>query len=128
MFGRRSVRAKDVGISSLHGVQVRPDQVLVPRLRVCPMSWVWAVFWCQLCVQRAISTVPTCSDQSRLVDGRPTPRDNDMRAIYIDNSFDIGSSCSAVKNSAKLGNTSLKAAGLIVHEEELSEDNVMVLG
>ena len=82
-FGLRSVRADAVGVTSLDGQPVKGDQILYPRLRVCPMGWSWAVFWCQLCVQRVVSTVPECSDDSRLVDGRPTPSHHNMHAVYI---------------------------------------------
>ena len=121
-FGLRSVRARDVGITSLNGQALNPEQVMFPRLRVCPMGWSWAVFWCQLCVQRVVSTVPELADDSRIVDGRPVPSQGNKHAIYIDNLFNIGTSAKNVCERAEKGAKALRSAGLIVHEEEVSSD------
>jgi len=92
------------------------------------MGWSWAVFWCQLCVQRVVSTVPELADDSRVVDGRPVPSQSDKHAIYIDNLFNIGTSPKSVCDRAEKGAQALRSAGLIVHEEEVSSDAALVLG
>ena len=109
-FGLRSVRARDIGITSLNGQALHPEQVIFPRLRVCPMGWSWAVFWCQLCVQRVVSTVPELADDSRVVDGRPVPSQSDKHAIYIDNLFNIGTSPKSVSDRAEKGAQALRSA------------------
>jgi len=51
-----------------------------------------------------------------------------MHAVYIHNLFNIGSCRNSFADSARHGSNALKAAGLVVHEEEFAEDNVLVLG
>ena len=127
-FGLRSCRARDVNITSLGGKPVQPNQVLYPRLKVCPMGWSWAVFWCQMSVQRVISSVPECPETSQLVDCRPCPSTKTKHALYIDNFFCVGQDRSCVAKVADSANGALKGAGLVVHEEQISEDSVLVLG
>ena len=61
-FGMRGIPARFLGVSEVNGVMVAPDTMIYPRLRVCPMGWSWAVFWCQTVVQRLVSTSKGNSD------------------------------------------------------------------
>ena len=46
-FALKSVLVGDVGVSEIGGQPVPPSTRLSPRLKVVPMGWSWALWWCQ---------------------------------------------------------------------------------
>ena len=72
-FGLRPTTAGAVGLDYLNGSPVSPDTIIFPRLKVIPMGWSWAVYWCQHAVQRVLATQPSCGVPHRIVDGQAPP-------------------------------------------------------
>lgn len=45
-FSLRRFRAGAAGITEVGGQAVSAPTYIFPQLKVCPMAWNWALFWC----------------------------------------------------------------------------------
>ncbi|CAK0839763.1 unnamed protein product, partial [Prorocentrum cordatum] len=108
-----------------------PSAKLYPRLRVVPMGWSWAMWWCQSVMER-VAEAAGCDDDARLRDGRPAPSlDPSCHLEYVDNFVSIGYDAEAVRSAVTRVMTELKRRGLVVTREEHlgdSEGEHAVLG
>lgn len=91
LFTMRSISASALGLTALNGVALRASARVVPRVRVNPMGWTWALRWMQRIHERAIMRggVP---ESENLVDGAPALDVRDgVSTAYVDNfiAFDV---------------------------------------
>ncbi|CAK0878435.1 unnamed protein product, partial [Prorocentrum cordatum] len=113
-FSLRPVRAGALGIKEVGGVAVGASTKLYPRLRVAPMGWSWAMWWCQSVMER-VAEAAGCGDDARLRDGRPAPSlDPSCHLEYVDNFVSIGYGAEAVRSAVTRVMTELKRRGLVV--------------
>ncbi|CAK0911875.1 unnamed protein product [Prorocentrum cordatum] len=130
-FSLRPARAGVLGIKEVGGVAVGASTKLYPRLRVVPMGWSWAMWWCQSVMER-VAEAAGCGDDARLRDGRPAPSlDPSCHLEYVDNFVSIGYDAEAVRSAVTRVMTELKRRGLVVTREEHlgdSEGEFAVLG
>ncbi|CAK0856983.1 unnamed protein product, partial [Prorocentrum cordatum] len=90
---------------------------LHPRLRVAPMGWSWATWWCQSVMERAAEAAG-CDDVSLLCDGRPLPTlALACHLKYVDNFVDIGYDAGAVRGAVARVMAELQRRGLVVNHE-----------
>merc|ERR1712085_173566 len=110
------------------GAKLKPHEHLTPRLKVCPLGWSWALWWCQG-VHQQIARRAGVLDEQRVVDGRPKPGLEQTAAIiYVDNFVSVSTSRSASIEMTKKVVAEMRRCGLIVHEEEYGVRDLRVLG
>lgn len=113
-----SIRAKDVGISSLDGRRLKGDERLTPRLAVVPMGWSWALYMCQS-IHESLALESGLTEEFRIRDRKPPPDSTCCHTQYVDNMIVMGTNDKAVRDAYCRAVTTLKEAGLQVHEEEV---------
>ena len=113
-----SIRAKDVGISSLDGRRLKGDERLTPRLAVVPMGWSWALYMCQT-IHESLALESGLTEEFRIRDRKPPPDSTCCHTQYVDNMIVMGTNDKAVRDAYCRAVTTLKEAGLQVHEEEV---------
>lgn len=118
-FGMRPVRAAEVGVTSYEGEPLQPDSLLFPRLKVLPMGWSHALFWCQKLHQHVVSSVGASADTC-LEDKCKVPDHSCMHIEYVDNFVVLGTCKAAVDSLAEKGVAALRSKGLVVREVESS--------
>ena len=125
-FGMRKVAAGEVGVSQVDGRPVRSTALLYPRLKVLPMGWSHALWWCQTIHQRIVfgagASASTC-----LEDRAAVPPPQCMHLEYVDNFVCLGTSKGEVEALAAAGVKALRDKVLVVHEIESAEGNIRVL-
>ncbi len=125
------MRAGAVGVTSVDGVAVSPSTRVFPRLRVVPMGWSHALWWCQRVMERAAEAAG-CSASQRIQDGRPCPCLHRAAHLeYVDKSVALGYSADAVESNVRAVVKELTSRGLIVTEESHAgedADSYVVLG
>ena len=126
-FGMRPVWAGDVGVSDLRGVKVSPRCRVYPRLKVLPMGWSHALWWCQAIHQRFVMRAGASAD-NLLEDKACAPSGRCMHLEYVDNFVVLGTCREEVNRLSASGVSALRESGLVVHEEESSEGSIKVLG
>ena len=126
-FGMRPIRAGELGIDSIDGEPVSATQWLHPRLKVLPMGWSHALWWCQNIHQRIVSKVGA-NASNRLEDKAAVPSGSCMHLEYVDNFVVLGTSKTDVERLAGAGVQALRDSGLVVHEVEHSTGSIKVLG
>ena len=126
-FGMRSVLAGDFGVGQINGVEVGPNHKLWPRLKVLPMGWSHALWWCQMIHQRIVLKAGASRDLC-LEDKASVPDGRIMHLEYVDNYVVLGTCKEAVEQMASAGAAALREKGLVVHEEEKAEGSIKVLG
>ena len=126
-FSMRPVFAGEIGVHSLDGVEVAYNHRIYPRLKVLPMGWNHALWWCQSIHQRIVSRAGAVASNC-LEDKAAVPDGRCMHLEYVDNFVVIGTDPEAVQNLADKGVQELRDSGLVVHEEESGSANVSVLG
>ncbi|CAK0899503.1 unnamed protein product [Prorocentrum cordatum] len=113
------------------GKSARPPTKLFPRLRVAPMGWSSAMWWCQSVTER-VAEAAGCDDATRLRDGRLAPALNPARHLeYVDNFVSIGYDATAARTAFSNVMKELRRRGLVVtHEAHLgdNEGEYAVLG
>ena len=98
-----------------------------PRLKVLPMGWSHALFWCQAIHQRIVQEAGA-SPETCLEDKSVVPNGQCMHIEYVDNYVVLGTDASQVNSLAAAGVSALRDKGLVVHEEETSQGKIKVLG
>lgn len=126
-FSMRAVFAGEVGIDAVGDTPVSPSTRIFPRLKVLPMGWSHALWWCQCIHQRIVARAGAVAsncveDKAAIPDGRC------MHLEYVDNFVVIGAEQEAVERMAEKGVAELRNSGLAVHEEESGSGQVAVLG
>ena len=126
-FGMRHCLAGDLGISKLHGVDITAGSRVYPRLKVLPMGWSHALWWCQNIHQRIVMEAGAFRETC-LEDRSVAPAGTCMHLEYVDNFVVLGSCEQKVNALSAAGVTALREKGLVVHEEERAEGCIKVLG
>eukprot|EP00438_Fugacium_kawagutii_P014095 Skav231798 [mRNA] locus=scaffold734:131220:155475:+ [translate_table: standard] len=126
-FGLRRVQAKQMSMQELHGNPIDPDSWLYPVVRVIPMGWSWAMWWCQTLAERICERSGLTSHE-RLRDHAPAPSGPLWHIQYVDNLHVFGTNKSEVEQRFWRAVEALRSAGLVVHEIEVSDNDAEVLG
>lgn len=129
-FGMRSIRAGELGITEVDGCAVSPQDELFPRLKVLPMGWSHALFWCQRLHQRIVASVGAGPD-SCLEDKVALPNTTCMHLEYVDNFVCLGTCKEDVDKLSADGVQALRDKGLVAHELDscsTSDEPIKVLG
>lgn len=129
-FGMRGLQAGEVGVTEIEGCSVSPDKMLYPRLKVLPMGWSHALFWCQRLHEHVVNGAGA-SFSSCLQDKTAVPFCNCMQLEYVDNYVVLGTDPEKVSTLAASGVNALRSKGLVVHEVEnasAADGPVQVLG
>ena len=123
-FGMRPIFCEQPSCSQSQSI---PRSKLYPRLKVLPMGWNHALFWCQAIhqhvVQQAGATIDTCLEDKAIA-----PASSMFHIEYVDNFIVLGTSKAQVDEVAAAGVKALRDKGLVVHEEESSHGKIKVLG
>ena len=123
-FGMRPIF---VDSPSADGTSASCRRKRFPRLKVLPMGWNHALFWCQAVHQRVVqeagATIGSC-----LEDKAVAPDSEMFHIEYVDNFIVLGTAKARVDEVATSGVEALRNKGLIVHEVESSEGKIKVLG
>ena len=120
LFGLHRVLASAVGLTSLHGRPLPQGSCVHPRLRVVPMGWSWALWWCQFLHQRLVAEVGY-SDAIRLRDrAPPVPLAASPHSEYVDNFVVFSHSGNATRQAVQSVVKVLCDRGLPVHD--IAED------
>ena len=114
-FGLRGLRAEQLGISECDGKAIRPGQRVFPRIAVIPMGWSWAMWWCQR-VNELLCEKGGLTEDRRLRDGSPVPSGSFWHVQYVDNLHVFGTDRKQVEDHFWKAVTTLRDAGLTVHE------------
>ena len=125
-FGMRPLRAGEAGVADGDSGFQAGDWVY-PRLKILPMGWSHALWWCQSIHQRIVSRVGAKSHNC-LEDKAAVPDGACMHLEYVDNFVVLGTSAESVKSLAGAGVQALRDSGLVVHEVEQSSGSIKVLG
>ena len=126
-FGMRSLLAGELGLLEINGVAVTPTTRVHPRLKVLPMWWSHALWWCQCIHQRIVGEAGATRDLC-LEDRSTVPSGSIMHIEYVDNYIVLGTSKEEVQRLSQQGVAALRNKGLVVHEEETSEKEIKILG
>ena len=126
-FSMRPVFAGEVGVEMVGDVSVAPSTRIFPRLKVLPMGWSHALWWCQSIHQRIVARAGAVASNC-VEDKAAIPSGHCMHLEYVDNFVVIGTDQDAVENMAVKGVAELRKSGLVVHEEESGSGQVAVLG
>lgn len=120
MFTLPQVKAGSIGVQSVDGTSVRPEEFVTPYLTVLPMGWAWALHFCQGVMEHAIA-VAGFGASSIIGDKRPpvqlTSTDEVAVAGYVDNYCVIGCNRASVDAGLEKIASILREWGLSVHEE-----------
>ncbi|CAE7231430.1 gag-pro-pol [Symbiodinium sp. CCMP2456] len=126
-FGMRRLRASDLGMSEVAGTAVSASSFVYPRLKVLPMGWAHALWWCQTIHQAIVASIGA-GPESCLQDKVAAPPPVCMHLEYVDNFVVLGTCEQEVERLATAGADALRARGLVVHEEERATGSIKVLG
>ncbi|CAE7463997.1 unnamed protein product [Symbiodinium sp. CCMP2592] len=126
-FGMRPLSEGDLSINALGGKTLRASSLIFPRLKVLPMGWTHALWWCQNIHQRVVANVGATAEKC-LEDRASVPSPECMHLEYVDNFVCIGTAKDQVEALAAAGVQALRDKGLVVHEVESGEGNIKVLG
>ena len=129
-FGMRGLHAGELGVTELDGIAISASELVYPRLKVLPMGWSHALFWCQRLHQKIVGAVGAGPD-SCLEDKVAVPNSECMHLEYVDNYVCLGTDQKQVEALSAAGVRALRQKGLVVHEiESVSTDQepVKVLG
>ncbi|OLP86116.1 Gag-Pro-Pol polyprotein [Symbiodinium microadriaticum] len=126
-FGLRSLTAGELGINKVGDIEVGVNTRIHPRLRVLPMGWSHALWWCQTVHQKIVGEVGAGIDTC-LQDKAAVPKGDCMHLEYVDNFVCLGTSKDQVHGLSAAGVQALRDKGLVVHEEETGHGDIKVLG
>ncbi|CAK0803320.1 unnamed protein product, partial [Prorocentrum cordatum] len=119
----RPVTAGLAGVSELDGAAVSPTQLVYPHLRVVPMGWNHALWWCQRIHEFHAFRQPGVFLSNKLSDKKPgvrLGRSGFAHTEYVDNFAAIGRQASEVDAVADSVLDALTTAGLCMHPRESS--------
>ncbi len=119
-FGLRGVTAQALGLTSLDGHSLDPQQLIFPVMKVLPMGFSWSVHWAQLTHRFLVDQCDLGAPETcEILDRRPgvdMSKTDVARLLYIDNELFIAKSqAGAAKTRATVDNK-LEECSLPVHE------------
>ena len=126
-FGLRGLTAGELGVNKVGDIEVGVNTSIHPRLRVLPMGWSHALWWCQTVHQKIVGEVGAGIDTC-LQDNSAVPKGDCMHLEYVDNFVCLGTSKDQVHGLSAAGVQALRDKGLVVHEEETGHGDIKVLG
>ena len=123
-FGLKPVRAGSLGLEEIGGRALHPDEWVYPVVKVVPMDWSWALWWCQS-VHEKIAERAGLTETERLRDRHPVTSDHFWHIQYVDNLHVLGTDEQEVKRRFWSAVEGVRKSGLTVHEieEGQTEDN-----
>ena len=128
LFCLRPIRAGALGLSEVDGRRVPPQMLVRPRLRVLPMGWSWALWWCQAIHERAVEACGLPAS-ARLSDGVPCPPLTAYPHFqYVDNFCVFGPDREGVEIRLNSVCAELEARGLPLHKREIASERATILG
>eukprot|EP00438_Fugacium_kawagutii_P025616 Skav209719 [mRNA] locus=scaffold528:209114:215555:- [translate_table: standard] len=126
-FGLRRVRAQQLSVSEVGGETVDGSTWIYPRVKVIPMGWSWAMWWCQTLSERICERGGLLPNE-RLRDHAPAPKGSFWHIQYVDNLHVFGANQTEVEQRFWKAVEALREAGLVVHEIEVGDQDAAVLG
>eukprot|EP00971_Amphidinium_carterae_P046844 922921-Amphidinium_carterae.4 len=128
-FGCPPIKAKYLGINSVNGIPVQPNDRVVPQLSVLPMGWVHALYWCQVLHTRICLGPGGLQSNWQVVDKHSAPEMCPVAfTIYVDNCIVFGCDAKAVSEHTQRAQQAVETAGLPTHEVQKAETHAQVLG
>lgn len=118
-FGMRPLRAGELGLDVLGDETLSPGTLLFPRLKVLPMGWSHALWWCQSIHQSVVASIGATAETC-LHDRAAVPDHACFHLEYVDNYVVLGTNREAVESLATAGANALRSKGLVVHEEDIA--------
>ena len=93
LFGLPSIRACHVGVQSILGVSVHPNDMIVPCFKGVPMGWNRSLWICQSLHEVVAGRVQSVTEASRFVDRKAAPVLQPFgHTEYVDNFIALGQS------------------------------------
>ena len=127
-FGLKGLSAKHLIAAGVDSCNFSSKTVWIyPRVKVVPMGWAWALWWCQSISERVCER-SGLSPEFRLRDGHPLPKGDFWHIQYVDNLHVIGTDKARVEASFWRAVEGLRSAGLTVHEIEVGDEETQLLG
>eukprot|EP00435_Cladocopium_sp_Y103_P050327 s239_g15.t1 len=131
LFTLPPIKARELGIGSINGQQLRPDDGLTPSLCVLPMGWSWALHLCQCVMSHAILSAGI-DPQHVISDKGAAVQLQSLSDIacggYVDNFIVLGCDQESVNAGLVSISEQLRGWGLTVHEEEKPSTNITFVG
>lgn len=126
-FGLQRVRAAALGVAEVGDHKLTGDEWVHPRVKIIPMGWTWALWWCQRINERICERAGL--DRSRrLRDGAPFCPGTMWHIQYVDNLHVIGTCKAEVEKHFWAAVAELRRSGLTVHEVEVGDGASKMLG
>ena len=124
-----SIHASELGVRKMNGHALGPGELLVPRLKILPMGWNHALWWCQILHRRILETRGGFAPEKMIIDRGPVPDTSGAcYTVYVDNTIVIGTNRAEVDAMMQRGLAAVRAAGLPVHEVCSASTQAEVLG
>ena len=118
-FGLPSVRASRVDVTHAIEGKCKPNDLIVPVLKVVPMGWTHALWVCQSCHEVIVDEIPRFAFNPRLVDRQPAPgMDPLVHTEYVDNFVALSQRPGLAFELANEVGQRLRERGLPTHEVE----------
>ena len=118
-FGLPSVRASHVDVTHTIEGKCKPNDLIVPVLKVVPMGWTHALWVCQSCHEIIVDEIPRFAFNPRLVDRQPAPgMDPFVHTEYVDNFVALSQRPGLAFELANEVGQRLRERGLPTHEVE----------
>jgi len=131
LYGLNAVTADEMGITSIDGFPLSPQDKNYPCMKSLPMGCSWAVEWSQDSHMELVLASGALAPSQVLTDFRPPARineDSTVGTLYLDNENFISQSRARVDTARDSAATTLRAAGLPVHEEAEATTFLIGLG
>jgi hypothetical protein len=114
------ISARELGLTHLNGLLLRPGDIVYPRLQVVPMGWTHALAVCQQ-IHEAIVDKAGLLPSHRVIDGQPSipvsvSVSDPLHVEYVDNFAAIGSSAENVTQALNAVNKLMNDLGLPTHD------------
>eukprot|EP00973_Karenia_brevis_P011194 1515364-Karenia_brevis.AAC.1 len=123
------LKARDLDMKELRGRRLPSNTLLYPRLRVLPMGWSHALWWCQTLHCRIISQALGLEEKQFIRDKKQTPDLTQTGwTVYVDNFLVFGTSKSSVASVTSAAQRALESRGLPTHEICVCSEKTEVLG
>ncbi|CAK0821614.1 unnamed protein product [Prorocentrum cordatum] len=121
LFGFEPIKAWELGVTHAGGEAVKPGDRVFPVIAVLPMGWVLALQACQSLHELLARREPDVGEHNALADGRPPPGlEPIVHTEYVDNFACFGRDPAVVRDVVARVRGRLVAAGLPMHEAEVS--------
>ena len=116
-FCLEPVKASAVGVSMIGGSYVSPDELIFPQMKVMPMGFSHALYFCQRIfeniVRTAIPLAPLIHDSSPV-----PPLERGAAAVYVDNFASMSTDPAVARDNCARVVAETHARGLTTHEHD----------